>query len=158
MRKEPFNEEERLAIQQQEHVEAQERQRDLPIRYDTIMPREQEPLQREELDRLDSLNPMRAQLWKSEQMLQPPPQEHGVPEQAIIDLLQTLPTPITITPHEDAQQQQIYYTYQVGEQTEDHPFGIALGATPDFLDAMRFSLGAALKQSNDYQEGGMDTL
>ncbi len=86
--------------------------------------------------------------------------EQAIPamQRAIIEMLQTLPTPITITPHEDAQQQQIYYTYQVGEQTEDHPFGIALGATPDFLDAMRFSLGAALKQSNDYQEGGMDTL
>src|SRR6266566_2729962 len=86
---------------------------------------------------------------------------HLVPEQAIpamqsalIDLLQTLPTPITITPHEDPQQK-TYYTYQVGEQTEHHPFGIAMGATPDFLDAMRFSLEAAMRQAeqdNTYKD------
>jgi hypothetical protein len=83
-----------------------------------------------------------------------------VPEQALpamqsalIDLLQTLPTPITITPHEDTERQTTYYTYEVGEQTEDHPFGIAMGATPDFLDAMRFSLEAAMKHSTEAQEG-----
>jgi len=78
-------------------------------------------------------------------------------QRALIEMLRTLPTPITITEHQDAQQK-TYYTYQVGEQTEDHPFGVAMGATPNFLDAMRFSLEAALKQSNDYQEGGMNTL
>ncbi len=79
-------------------------------------------------------------------------------QQAIIDLLQTLPTPITITSHEDLEQQINYYTYQIGEQTEQHPFGFAMAATPDFLDAMRFSLEAAMKQSYEHQEGGMDTL
>src|SRR5205823_11938861 len=90
---------------------------------------------------------------------QPNPQEihivNLVPEQvvpamqsALIDLLQTLPTPITITEHQDTQQK-TYYTYQVGEQTEDHPFGVAMGATPDFLDAMRFSLEAAMKQAEN---------
>ncbi|MFL5589256.1 MAG: hypothetical protein ACJ8DI_16635 [Ktedonobacteraceae bacterium] len=97
---------------------------------------------------------------QTERLPQHTPQEiqitHLVPEQvvpamqsAIIDLLQTLPTPITITEHQDTQRQQTYYTYQVGEQTEDHPFGIALGATPDFLDAMRFSLEAAMKQAEN---------
>ena len=86
-----------------------------------------------------------------------PEQAVSAMQQALMEMLQTLPTPITITEHQDTQQQ-TYYTYHVGEQTEDHPFGIAMGATPDFLDAMRFSLEAALKQSNDYQEGGMDTL
>jgi len=33
-----------------------------------------------------------------------------------------------------------------------------MGATPDFLDAMRFSLEAVMKQSNEQQEGGMDTV
>src|SRR2546421_12510697 len=89
---------------------------------------------------------------------------HLVPEQvvpamqsAIIDLLQTLPTPITITPHKEAQQQ-TYYMYQVGEPTEDHPFGIAMGATPDFLDAMRFSLEAAMKHSTEAQGGEVDVV
>jgi hypothetical protein len=78
---------------------------------------------------------------QAERIPHPTPQEiqvvNLVPEQAIpamqgaiIDLLQTLPTPITITSHEDRERQTTYYTYQVGEQTEDHSFGIALGATP----------------------------
>jgi hypothetical protein len=82
-----------------------------------------------------------------------------VPEQvipamhrAIIEMLQILPTPITITEHQDIHQK-TYYTYQVGEQTEDHPFGIAIGATPHFLDAMRFSLEAAMKRSTEAQGG-----
>ncbi|MFL5696786.1 MAG: hypothetical protein ACJ797_06725, partial [Ktedonobacteraceae bacterium] len=60
--------------------------------------------------------------------------EQAIPamQQALIDLLQALPTSITITLHED-RQQKTYYTYQVGEQTEHHPFGIAMGATPEFL-------------------------
>ena len=88
-----------------------------------------------------------------------------VPEQAIstmqsalIDMLQALPTPITITEHQDTQQQKTYYTYQVGEQTEHHPFGIAMGATPEFLDAMRFSLEAAMKHSTEAQGGEVDVV
>jgi hypothetical protein len=105
---------------------------------------------------------------QTERLPQHTPQEihivNLVPEQAIptmqsaiIEMLQTLPTPITITPHEDAQQQ-TYYTYRVGEQTEHHPFGIAMGATPEFLDAMRFSLEAALKHSTQAQGGGRDIV
>ena len=85
---------------------------------------------------------------QTERLPQHMPQEiqvtHLVPEQAlpamqqaIMNMLETLPTPITVIEHQDTQQK-TYYTYQVGEQTEAHPFGIALGATPDFLDAMRF--------------------
>ena len=76
--------------------------------------------------------------------------EQAIPamQQALIDLLQTLPTPITITEHQDTQHK-TYYTYQVGEQTEAHPFGIAMGATPEFLDAMRFSLEAAMKHREE---------
>jgi hypothetical protein len=55
---------------------------------------------------------------------------------------------VTITPHEDTERQTTYYTYQVGTISEHHPFGFAMGATPEFLDGMRFSLEAALKQSN----------
>ena len=95
---------------------------------------------------------------QAERIPQHAPQEiqviNLVPEQAIpamqralIDLLQTLPTPITITRHEDTERQTTYYTYQVGEQTEHHPFGIAMGATPDFFDAMLFSLEAAMNHA-----------
>jgi len=86
--------------------------------------------------------------------------EQAIPamQRAIIEMLQTLPTPITITPQEDAERQTTYYTYHVGEQTEHHTFDIAMGATPDFLDAMRFSLEAAMKHSTEAQEGDMHTL
>ncbi len=85
--------------------------------------------------------------------------EQAIPamQQAIINMLQTLQTPIIITPHDEAQQQ-TYYSYQVGEQTEDHPFGIAMGATPDFLDAMRFSLAAAMKHSTEAQGGDVPVV
>ena len=93
---------------------------------------------------------------QTERLPQHTPQEiqitHLVPEQALgamqsalMELLQALPTPITITLHEDAERQKTYYTYHVGEQTEDHPFDFAMGATPDFLDAIRFSLEAAMR-------------
>src|SRR5205807_4702985 len=75
-----------------------------------------------------------------------PEQVLSAMQSAIMEMLQSLPTPITITEHQDTQQQ-TYYTYQVGEQTEDHPFGFAMGATPEFLDAMRFSLEAAMQHS-----------
>ena len=95
---------------------------------------------------------------QTERRPQHTPQEiqvtHLVPEQvipamqsALIEMLQTLPTPITITEHQDTQQQKTYYTYQVGEQTEQHPFGIAMGATPEFLDAIRFSLEAIMNHA-----------
>jgi hypothetical protein len=90
---------------------------------------------------------------------------HLVPEQALgarqnvlIDMLQTLPTPITITPHEDIERQTTYYTYHVGEQTEDRPFGIAMGATPNFLDALRFSLEAAMQHSAEASGGEVDVI
>src|SRR5438105_7740018 len=103
---------------------------------------------------------------QTERLSQHPPQEiqvtHLVPEQAlpamqqaIMNMLETLPTPITVIEHQDTQQK-TYYTYQVGEQTEAHPFGIAMGATPDFLDAMRFSLEAAMQHRTDAQEGEVD--
>jgi len=86
--------------------------------------------------------------------------EQAIPamQEALIDLLQTLPTPITITPKEDAERQTTYYTYQVGEQTEDHPFGIVMGATPNFLDAMRFSLAAAMQHRIEAQGGDVPVV
>ena len=74
-------------------------------------------------------------------------------QQAIITVLQTLPTPVTITEHKDSRDGKDYYTYRVGTISEQQTFGIAMGATPDFLDAVRFSLEAAMKQSNEHQEG-----
>ncbi len=74
-----------------------------------------------------------------------PEQAVSAMQQALIAMLQELPTPITITPHKDPKHQTTYYTYQVGKQTEQHPHGLAMGATPNFLDAIGFSLEAAMQ-------------
>ena len=73
--------------------------------------------------------------------------EQAIPamQQALIEMLRKLPTPITLTQHKDPKHQTTYYTYQVGEQTEQHPHGLAMGATPNFLDAIGFSLAAAMQ-------------
>ena len=49
--------------------------------------------------------------------------EQAIPamQQALIAMLHELPTPITINIHKDPKHQTTYYTYQVGEQTEQHP-------------------------------------
>src|SRR5713226_1625615 len=78
---------------------------------------------------------------------QPPketPMFRDVPMQSIADLLKTLPVPITITQHLDEQREKLFYRYQVGETTPENPVGICMGATPDFLDAVRLSLQIAL--------------
>jgi|SRR6266702_7162917 len=75
-----------------------------------------------------------------------PEQAVSAMQQALIALLHELPTPITITQHKDPKRQTSYYTYQVGEQSAEHPQGLAMGATPQFLDAVKFSLQAAMKQ------------
>lgn len=51
---------------------------------------------------------------------------------------------ITITQHVDEQRENIFYRYQVGKTTPDNPVGIVIGATPDFLQAVQFSLEAAM--------------
>ena len=105
---------------------------------------------------------------QTERRPQQPPQEiqivRLVPEQALpamqhalMEMLQKLPTPITITEQQDTHQQ-TYYTYQVGVPTEDHPFGLCMGATPDFLDAMRFSLEAAMKHTTKAQGGDVNVV
>ena len=83
-----------------------------------------------------------------------PEQAFSAMQQAMMQMLQTLPLPITIRQQQD-QHHQTYYTYQVGEPTEQQPIGIAMGATPDFLDAMRFSLEAAMQHSTQAQGGGV---
>lgn len=82
-----------------------------------------------------------------------PPKEtrmfRDVPMQALADLLKTLPVPITITQHLDTKREKIFYRYQVGETTPENPVGIRMGATPDFLDAVKFSLEVVMRQGTD---------
>ncbi|SRR6266568_2808404 len=90
---------------------------------------------------------------------QPQPQEIQivplVPEsaitamhQAFLDMLQALPVPITITEQVDERTNRPYYMYQVGETTQDNPVGMCIGAQWQFLDAVRVSLEAAMRQTN----------
>ncbi len=69
--------------------------------------------------------------------------------QALTDLLKSLPVPITITQHLDEQREKIFYRYQVGQTTPDNPVGIRMGATPNFLDAVKFSLEVVMRQGKD---------
>ena len=84
---------------------------------------------------------------------QQPPKEtrmfRNVPMQALADMLKTLPTPITITQHLDTEREKIFYRYQVGQTTPDNPVGIRMGATPDFLEAVKFSLETVMRQGKD---------
>jgi hypothetical protein len=77
-----------------------------------------------------------------------PPKEtrmfRNVPMQAIADVLQTLPIPITITQMLDEQQETVFYRYQVGVTTPDDPVGLRMGSTRHFLDAVKFSLEAIM--------------
>lgn len=68
----------------------------------------------------------------------------SVPMQEIAQLLQTFPTPITIKQYVDPTTEELYYGYQVGTPTGDRPFGLGTGATTDFLEAVRLSLGIAM--------------
>ncbi len=67
-----------------------------------------------------------------------------VSEQAIIDLLAALPIPITITQEKDPRNGKPYYTYQVGEKTEEYPIGLGIGSRRQFLDAVHSALMVAL--------------
>lgn len=70
-----------------------------------------------------------------------------VPEETLIAVLKTLPTPITIERkvlEKPRRGRTHYYTYQVGQTTEENPVGIRMGATTDFLDALHLSLQVAL--------------
>ena len=82
-----------------------------------------------------------------------PPKEtrmfRDVPMQALADLLKTLPIPITITQHLDTEREKIFYRYQVGQTTPENHVGIRTGATPNFLDAVRFSLEVVMRQGKD---------
>jgi hypothetical protein len=67
-----------------------------------------------------------------------------VPMQAIVETLKTLPIPITLIQYLDTQTEQFYYGYQVGIPTDEHPAGLCMGATPNFLEAVRLSLEAVM--------------
>ena len=92
---------------------------------------------------------------------QQPPREtplfRTVPQQAIADLLKTLPVPITITQHFDEAREKLFYRYQVGETTPENPVGICMGATPDFLQAVTLSLQMAMTQGEQEPRRGRDT-
>ena len=91
-----------------------------------------------------------------------PPKEtrmfRNVPMQAIADVLQTLPIPITITQMLDEQKETVFYRYQVGVTTPDNPVGIRMGATRYFLDAVKFSLEAVTGRQREEGSGDKGKL
>ncbi len=84
---------------------------------------------------------------------QHPPKEtrmfRDVPMQELADLLKNLPVPITITQHLDTEREKIFFRYQVGQTTPENPVGIRMGATRNFLDAVKFSLEVVMRQGKD---------
>ncbi len=66
--------------------------------------------------------------------------------QAIMQMLQTLSTPITIERKVDERTEKTYFTWQAGEITPEHPVGYGIGATTSFVDALRLSINTALTQ------------
>lgn len=64
--------------------------------------------------------------------------------QAIIQMLKTLPTPITIERKVDERTEKIYYQWQAGEATTEHPVGYGTGRTASFVDALKLSMNAAI--------------
>jgi len=89
---------------------------------------------------------------------QPQPREiplfRTVQQQAIADLLKTLPIPITITQHLIEGEEIFSYRYQVGETTPENPVGLCMGATPDFLQAVQLSLKMAMQQDGQEPRRG----
>lgn len=87
-----------------------------------------------------------------------PPKEtrmfQNVPMQAIADVLHTLPIPIIITQMLDEQKETVFYRYQVGVTTPDNPVGIRMGATLNFLDAVKFSLEAIMGRQKKPGDAG----
>ncbi len=64
--------------------------------------------------------------------------------QAIMQMLKTLPTPITIERRVEERTEKMYYEWQAGEATAEHPVGYGRGATTSFVDALKLSMNAAL--------------
>ncbi len=78
----------------------------------------------------------------------------NIPMQVIADTLKTLPIPITITQYLDTQTERFYYGYQVGMSTSEQPTGLRMGATEDFLEAVRLSLEGVMKRRTGQGEVG----
>lgn len=65
-------------------------------------------------------------------------------ERAIIAQLATLPIPITIVPEHDKRGKQ-FYSWTAGTPGTPNPWGISIGATTEFHDAVSNALEQALK-------------
>ena len=65
--------------------------------------------------------------------------------QNLAQLYRRIHTPITITRKVDPYKELIYYSYQVGTPTREHPIGVCTGLQKTFLGALERGLEAALK-------------
>ena len=68
--------------------------------------------------------------------------------QELATLYHRIQTPLTITRKADPYKELIYYSYQVGTPTKEHPIGVCTGLQKTFLGALERGLEAALKYEN----------
>ncbi len=71
--------------------------------------------------------------------------------QELAKLYHRIQTPLTITRKVDPYKELIYYSYQVGTPTNEHPIGFCTGLQKTFLGALERGLEAALKYENSKQ-------
>jgi len=71
--------------------------------------------------------------------------------QNLATLYHRIHTPLTIIRKVDPYKELIYYSYQVGTPTKEHPVGIATGLQKTFLGALERGLEAALRYENSKQ-------
>jgi len=65
-------------------------------------------------------------------------------EQAIIDMLASLSTPIVIRKEIDDDGQP-FYVWHIGEATPEQPFGVCVGVHRQFLGAMKLAMEQVIK-------------
>jgi len=72
----------------------------------------------------------------------------GVSEQAIIDMLATLPIPIFIQEEIDDEGLP-FYVWHLGESTPERPFGVSVGIHRQFSGALKLAIEKAIKGVQD---------
>ena len=72
--------------------------------------------------------------------------------QNLATLYHRIQTPLTITRKVDPYKELIYYSYQVGTPTKEHPIGLCTGLQKTFLGALERGLEAALKYENTQRD------
>ncbi|SRR6266487_5663350 len=108
----------------------------LPTRY-VIQPDNKE-------DSLDMVSSGNIVIGKTHKQEVPSNPKYSDSEQAIIDMLASLSTPIIIRKDIDDDGQP-FYVWHIGESTPERPFGMCVGVHRQFLGAMKLALEKVIK-------------